>query len=257
MCHGCGLAGRNSRNTFVMAGKGPAVVWMGRLRLTVRYGDESYFFNGWAHTKLTGRWRALSPRYFLLLSCWPSGFPNNAMRMTQVRWSAPELLRSGSRYSQINMAKERERMYFIYKNQWKFPEWAQEKASRENLGGSIQQDSYWSKDQDKRPGPYLRGAGRWHHATSLWGARHLPDVRWRGLRHSPGNHHLHPQTTVPILCALTASQTNVTKAVSLGNITGAERLQGRPVTHVKRNDWQWQIQDFSQGEASTPKEVRY
>ena len=34
--------------------------------------------------------------------------------------------------------------------------------------------------------------------------------------------------TIP--CALTTSQTNVTKAVSLGNITGAERLQGRPVT---------------------------
>ena len=55
------------------------------------------------------------------------------------------------------MAKERQRMYFIYKNQWKFPEWAREKASREYLGGSVQQDGYWSKDQDERPGPYLRG----------------------------------------------------------------------------------------------------
>ena len=145
MCHGCGLAGRNSRNTFVMAGKGPAVVRMGRLWLTVCYGDESYFFNGQACTNLTGRWRALSARYFLLLSCWPSGFPNNAMGMTQVRWLAPKRLRSGSQYSRIDMAKERERMYFIHKNQWKFPEWAREKASRENLRGSIQQDSYWSK----------------------------------------------------------------------------------------------------------------
>ena len=137
--------GRNSRNTFVMAGKGPAVVWMGRLRLTVQYGDESYFFNGRACTNLTGRWQALSTRYFLLLSCLPSGFPNNAMRMTQVRWSALERLWSGSQYSQIDMAKERERMYFIHKNQWEFPEWAREKASRENLRGSVQQDGYWSK----------------------------------------------------------------------------------------------------------------
>ena len=70
--------GRNSRNTFVTAGKGPAVVQIGRLRLTVRYGDESYFSMGWARTNLTGRWRALSARYFLLISCWPSGFLNNA-----------------------------------------------------------------------------------------------------------------------------------------------------------------------------------
>ena len=55
--------------------------------------------------------------------------------------------------------KERQRMYFINKNQWKFWEWAQEKASQEYLGGSVQQDGYWSKDQDERSGPYLRGAG--------------------------------------------------------------------------------------------------
>ena len=128
--------------------------------------------------------------------------------------------------------KERQRMYFIYKNQWKFPEWAREKVSREYLGGSVQQDGYWSKDQDKRPGPYLRGAGRWCHAMSLQGARHLPDIQWCSLRHGPSNRRLHPQTTVLIPCALTASGTNVTKAVSLGNVTGAERLQGRPVTYI-------------------------
>ena len=74
----CGLAGRNSRNTFVTAGMGPVVVRIGWLRLTVRYGDEYYFFIGRARTNLTERWWALFARYSLLLSCRPSGFPNNA-----------------------------------------------------------------------------------------------------------------------------------------------------------------------------------
>ena len=45
----------------------------------------------------------------------------------------------------------------LIKNQWRFPEWARERATREYLGRSVQQDSYWSKDPEYRPGPYLRG----------------------------------------------------------------------------------------------------
>ena len=43
MCHGCGLAGRNSRNTFITAGVSTAVVRVGSSRLSVRYSDEYYF----------------------------------------------------------------------------------------------------------------------------------------------------------------------------------------------------------------------
>ena len=46
MCHGCGLAGRNTRNTFVTAGPTPAVSRSGSLRLSVRYSDEYYFLLG-------------------------------------------------------------------------------------------------------------------------------------------------------------------------------------------------------------------
>ena len=53
--------------------------------------------------------------------------------------------------------KERQRVYFIYKESVEVPEWARERATREYLGGSVQQDGYWSKDPDERPGPYLRG----------------------------------------------------------------------------------------------------
>ena len=127
----------------------------------VCYGDESYFSIGRACTNLTGRWRALSTQYFLLLSCWPSGFPNNATRMT---------LSPGGRHRNgydlgvgtpglIQQKKDKECILFtrISGSSRNGPE---EKASREYLGGSVQQDGYWSKDQDKRPGPYLRGASR-------------------------------------------------------------------------------------------------
>ena len=40
-----------------------------------------FLFVGQACTNLTGRWRALFARYFLLLGCWPSGFPNNTTRI--------------------------------------------------------------------------------------------------------------------------------------------------------------------------------
>ena len=45
---------------------------------------------------------------------------------------------------------------YCTKNQWKFPEWARERATWVYLGGSIQLDGYWSKDHGKRSVPYLR-----------------------------------------------------------------------------------------------------
>ena len=48
-------------------------------------------------------------------------------------------------------------MLYLQKNQWRFPEWAREKATRDYSGRAVQLDGYWSKDLEYRWGPYLRG----------------------------------------------------------------------------------------------------
>ena len=48
-------------------------------------------------------------------------------------------------------------MLYLQKNQWRFLEWARERATQDYLGRSVQQDGYWSKDLEYRPGLYLRG----------------------------------------------------------------------------------------------------
>ena len=120
----------------------------------VRYGDEYYFFIGWACTNLTRRWWALSAWYFLLLSCWP--WQRNAKDLNLVIGTRTVTVQE-SVLPEHYGAKENKEYILFTKNQWKFPEWARERATREYLGGSIQQDGYWSKDPDERPGPYLRG----------------------------------------------------------------------------------------------------
>ena len=141
-----------------MAGIGLATVRVGRLRLTVHHSDEYYLFVGRAHTNLTERWRALFARYFLPLSCWPSGLPTKLREQllslvigtgTVMVW---EWILPGE-YS----AKKTKSNVYCTKNQWKFPEWARERVTRVHLGGPVQLDGYWSKDHGKRLGPYLRG----------------------------------------------------------------------------------------------------
>ena len=56
--------------------------------------------------------------------------------------------------------KEDKEYALFTKNQWKFPEWARERATREYLGMSVQQDGYWSKDLEYRPGAIFKGTGR-------------------------------------------------------------------------------------------------
>ena len=57
-------------------------------------------------------------------------------------------------------AKEDKEYALLTKNQWKFPEWARESATWEYLGGSVQQDGYWSKDPEYRLGAVFKGASR-------------------------------------------------------------------------------------------------
>ena len=79
------------------------------------------------------------------------------------------------------------------------------------------------KDLEYRSGQVFKGgrAGRWCHTMSLRDVRHLLDVRWRGLRHGPGNRHLQMMSPVP--CALTASWMSIAKAGGLSDAPGAER----------------------------------
>ena len=57
-------------------------------------------------------------------------------------------------------AKKDKEYTLFTKNQWKFPEWAWERATREYLGRSVQQDGYWSKDPKTRSGAVFKGTGR-------------------------------------------------------------------------------------------------
>ena len=58
------------------------------------------------------------------------------------------------------MQKKTKSMFYLQKNQWRFPEWTRERATRDYLGRSIQLDSYWSKDPEYRPGAIFKGTGR-------------------------------------------------------------------------------------------------
>ena len=58
------------------------------------------------------------------------------------------------------MQKKTKSMFYLQKNQWRFPEWAQERATWDYLGRSIQQDGYWSKDREYRPGAIFKGTSR-------------------------------------------------------------------------------------------------
>ena len=61
-----------------------------------------------------------------------------------------------ARYS----AKEDKECFIYKKNQWRFPEWAWERATQDYLGRSIQQDDYWLKDLEYRPGAIFKGTSR-------------------------------------------------------------------------------------------------
>ena len=141
MCHGCGLAGRNSRNTFVTAGMSPAVVRIGWSQLSVHYGDEYYF-------SLFGRHALTSPEGGrpCSLSCWPSGFPNNAMRITL------NLVIS------TRTVTVQERVYFIYKESVEVPGMGPGESYKGVLGKV--RTARWllvKKDPEERPGLYLKG----------------------------------------------------------------------------------------------------
>ena len=85
---------------------------------------------------------------------WPSGFPINVTRI---------ITKSGDRHrsrfgpgygypGKIRCKRKQRVCFYLQKNQWRFPEWARERATRDYLGKSIQQDSYWSKDLEYRLG---------------------------------------------------------------------------------------------------------
>ena len=57
-------------------------------------------------------------------------------------------------------AKENKEYALFTKNQWSFPKWARERATWDYLGRSIQQDGYWSKDLEYRPGAIFKGTSR-------------------------------------------------------------------------------------------------
>ena len=56
--------------------------------------------------------------------------------------------------------KETKSMFYLQKNQWRFPEWARKRATRDYLGRSIQKDGYWSKDLEYRLGAIFKGTSR-------------------------------------------------------------------------------------------------
>ena len=117
---------------------------------------------GRACTNLTERWRALFAQYFSLRGCWPSGFPINAMRIiTKSGDHHQSDFDPGYGYPRKDTAqKKTKNMLYLQKNQWRFPEWARERATRDYLGRSIQQDGYWSKDLEYRPGAVFKGTSR-------------------------------------------------------------------------------------------------
>ena len=58
------------------------------------------------------------------------------------------------------MQKKIKSMFYLQKNQWRFPEWARERATWDYLGRSIQQDGYWSKDLEYRLAAIFKGTNR-------------------------------------------------------------------------------------------------
>ena len=209
-----GLRAGNTRYTFVTAGVSPAVVRSGSSRHSVRYGDEYYFSTliGRARTNLTERQWALFARYSSLWGCWPFGFLINVTRI---------IIKSGDRhqsgfgsgygYPGEIQRKRKQRVCFIYKR----ISGGSQNGPRRELHGTI-----WKvrtagrllveKTLNTGWGAVFKGTGRWHHATSLWSVRHLPEFRWRCLRHSPGNRRLHPQAMVPVPHVITMSRESVT-----------------------------------------------
>ena len=217
-----GLQASNTRYTFVTAGVGPAVVHSGSSRHLVHYGDEYYFSTFLGRHALTspeGGWPCSLSTFDYgvvghLRGCWPSGFPINVTRIiTKSGGRHRSSFGPGYSYPGKIQCKRRQSMLYLQKNQWRFPEWARERATRGYLGWSIQQDGYWSKDPKYRPGAIFQGTSRWHHATSIRSVQHLPEFRWCGLCLNPGNRCFHPQATVPVPCVITASRASVTKAV--------------------------------------------
>ena len=56
--------------------------------------------------------------------------------------------------------KEDKEYALFTKNQWRLPEWARERATQDYFGRSVQQDGYWSKDPEYRPGAIFKGISR-------------------------------------------------------------------------------------------------
>ena len=146
-----------------------------------------YYFYLWAGTctSHTERWRVLSSWYSLLLGCWPFGFPITLTLKTGVRHR--------SRFYQdtaipVKYGAERNKVVYFLRIS-KVPR----VGPGEELHGTASDCNYWwqltARNTVQRL--YLKaGPGRWRHPTSLRCMRHLPDIRWRDLRHGPGNHHL-------------------------------------------------------------------
>ena len=184
---------------------------------SVHYGDEYYFSTliGWARTNLTKRWRALFTLYSTLWGCWPFGFRINVMQIIiksgDRHWSG---FGSGYGYPREKQRKRKQRVCFIYKR----ISGGSQNGPRRELHRTI-----WKvctagrllvkKTLNTGPGAVFKGTGRWCHATSLQSVWHLPEFRWCGLRHGPGNRRLHPQATVLVLRMITASRESITKAV--------------------------------------------
>ena len=58
------------------------------------------------------------------------------------------------------MKKKTKGMFYLQKNQWRFPEWARERDTWDYLGMTVQQGGYWSKDLEYRLGAIFKETGR-------------------------------------------------------------------------------------------------
>ena len=146
-----------------------------------------YYFYLWAGTRTshTERWQALSSRYSLLVGCWPFGFPIMLTLKTGV-WHRSCFYRDMA--IPVRYGTERNKVVYFLRIS-KVPG----VGPGEELHGTASDCDYWWQltAQYTGQGLYLKaGPGRWHHPTSLWRTRHLPHIRWRNLRHGPGNRHL-------------------------------------------------------------------
>ena len=109
------------------------------------------------------------------------------MAQKRARWSALECYQSGVWLLQMVMAQQRITTQALH--QWEFPEWAQEELHRANFKVHTAERLVVER-QKIGQGGYFIGTGRWRHTMSLQDVQHLPEVRWRGLHHDPGNIHL-------------------------------------------------------------------